>query len=327
MSINRLARAFACAALAAALCAGGAARAQQDYPNRPIRLVVPFPPGGATDILGRLVAERLSADYKQSIVVENRPGASGHLGAQQVAKAPGDGYTLLAGTIGIHAAYASYRKLGYDPAAELQPIVVLGESPNIVTVPTASPYKTFGDFLADAKANPGKINYASAGPGSSIHMVTALFELQSGTRLTHVPYKGSGPALVDLIGGQIQVMFENFSSGMPHVRSGKLRVLAVTSAKRDPKLPEVATIAEAGVPGYSATSWFTLAAPRAVSAELIEKLNRDAQRALTTPESTARLDALGVTFTPNTPAEAAAFFKSETAKWNRVIEAANLRLD
>ena len=327
MSIYRLARALARTALAAALCAGGAALAQQDYPNRPIRLVVPFPPGGATDILGRLVAERLSAEYRQPVVVENRPGASGHLGAQQVAKAPGDGYTLLAGTIGIHAAYASYRKLGYDPAGELQPIMVLGESPNIVTVPAASPYKTFGDFLADAKANPGKINYASAGPGSSIHMVTALFELQSGTRLTHVPYKGSGPALVDLIGGQIQVMFENFSSGMPHVRSGKLRVLAVTSARRDPRLPDVPTVAEAGVPGYSGTSWFTLAAPRSMPAELVEKVNRDAQRGLASPEAAARLDTLGVTFTPNTPVEAAAFFKSETIKWNRVIEAANLQLD
>ena len=314
------------AALAVALCAAGMAAAQ-DYPGRPVRLVVPFPPGGATDILGRLIAERLSAEYKQSMVVENRPGASGHVGAQQVAKAAGDGYTLLAGTIGIHAAYASYRKLGYDPAAELQPILVLGESPNIVAVPANSPYRAFGDFLADAKANPGKINYASAGPGSSIHMVTALFELLSGTRLTHVPYKGSGPALVDLIGGQIQVMFENFSSGMPHVRSGKLRVLAVTGSKRDPKLPDVPTIAEAGVPGYAATSWFTLAAPSSMPRDLVEKVNRDANRALASPEAASRLDALGVTYTANTPAEAAAFFRSETAKWSRVIEAANLRLD
>ncbi|HUN70266.1 MAG TPA: tripartite tricarboxylate transporter substrate binding protein [Burkholderiales bacterium] len=314
------------AALAVALCAAGMAAAQ-DYPSRPVRLVVPFPPGGATDILGRLIAERLSAEYKQSMVVENRPGASGHVGAQQVAKAAGDGYTLLAGTIGIHAAYASYRKLGYDPAAELQPILVLGESPNIVAVPANSPYRAFGDFLADAKANPGKINYASAGPGSSIHMVTALFELLSGTRLTHVPYKGSGPALVDLIGGQIQVMFENFSSGMPHVRSGKLRVLAVTGSKRDPKLPDVPTIAEAGVPGYAATSWFTLAAPSSMPRDLVEKVNRDANRALASPEAASRLDALGVTYTANTPAEAAAFFRSETAKWSRVIEAANLRLD
>ena len=322
MSIPRTIRAL----LALALCAAGLAAAQE-YPNRPVRLIVPFPPGGASDILGRIVAERLGAAYKQSVIVENRPGASGHVGAQQVAKAPGDGYTLMSGTIGIHAAYASYRKLAYDPAAELQPIMILGESPNIVSVPAASPYRTFAEFLADAKANPGKINYASAGPGSSIHMVTALFELASGARLTHVPYKGSGPALVDLIGGQIQVMFENFSSGMPHVRSGKLRVLAVTSAASDAKLPEVPTIAEAGVPGYAGTSWFTFAAPRSVPAELIEKLNRDAQRALAAPEVAARLDSLGVTFTPNTPAEAAAFLKAETAKWNRVIEAANIRLD
>jgi tripartite-type tricarboxylate transporter receptor subunit TctC len=301
--------------------------AAQDYPNRPIRLVVPFPPGGASDILGRLIAERLGTEYKQTVVVENRPGASGHVGAQQVAKAAGDGYTLLSGTIGIHAAYASYRKLGYDPAAELQPIMVLGESPNIVAVPASSPYKTFGDFLADAKANPGKINYGSAGPGSSIHMVTALFEVASGARLTHVPYKGSAPALVDLVGGQIQVMFENFSSGMPQVRGGKLRVLAVTGAKRDPKLPDIPTIAEAGVPGYAGTSWFTLAAPSSMPRELVEKVNRDALRGMATPEAAARLDALGVTFTPNTPAEAAAFFKSETVKWNRVIEAANIRLD
>jgi tripartite-type tricarboxylate transporter receptor subunit TctC len=314
------------AVFASVLYAAGFAMAQ-DYPNRPIRIVVPFAPGGASDILGRLMAERLGAEYRQSIVVENRPGASGHVGAQQVAKAPGDGYTLLSGTIGIHAAYASYRRLDYDPAAELQPILVLGESPNIVAVPASSPYKSFGDFLADAKGNPGKINYGSAGPGSSIHMVTALFEVASGARMTHVAYKGSGPALVDLIGGQLQVMFENFSSGMPQVRGGKLRVLAVTSARRDPRLPDVPTVAEAGVPGYSGTSWFTLAAPRSMPLALAEKISRDANRVLGAPEAAARLDALGVTFTPNTPAEAAAFFKAETAKWNRVIEAAGIRLD
>ena len=314
------------AVLTAALCAAGAATAQ-DYPSRPIRLVVPFPPGGASDILGRVVAERLGPLYGQNVVVENRPGASGHVGAQMVAKSPGDGYTLMIGTIGIHAAYASYRKLAYDPSAELQPILVLGEGANIVLVPAASPYKNFGDFMADAKANPGKINYATAGPGSSVHMVTALFEVMSGARMTHVPYKGSGPALIDVIGGQVQVMFDNLSSGLPHVKSGKARVLAVTSAKRDPKLPEVPTIAEAGLPGYAATSWFTLAAPRAMPAALVEKVNKDVLRALAAPEAAARFDALGIVFTPNSPAEAAAFFESETAKWNRVIEAANLRLD
>jgi tripartite-type tricarboxylate transporter receptor subunit TctC len=319
----KLLRALALSALA---CIPYAAPAQ-DYPNRPVRIVVPLAPGGASDILGRLVAARLAAHYRQSFIVENRPGASGHLGAQQVAKAPGDGYTLLTGTIGIHAAYASYRKLAYDPAAELQPVMVLGEAPNIVVVPAASPYLTFGDFLADAKANPGKVAYGSAGPGSSIHMVTALFEVMSGARLTHVPYKGSGPALIDLIGGQIQVMFENYASGMPHVRSGKLRLLAVTTARRDPRLPDTPTVAESGVPGYAGSSWFTLAAPRSMPKDLVEKLNRDLQAQFSSPEVTAKLDALGVAFWPNTPGEAEAFFKSETVKWNRVIEAANVRLD
>jgi tripartite-type tricarboxylate transporter receptor subunit TctC len=299
--------------LTLAVCAMAGSAAAQNYPNRPIRLVVPFPPAGVTDLLGRAVAERLSVLYDQSIVVENKPGASGHLGAQQVAKAAGDGYTLMVGTIGIHAAYASYRKLGYDPAAELQPILILGEAPNLVLVPVSSPYQTFVDFLADA--------------GSSVHMVTALFELASGVKLNHVPYKGSGPALVDLMGAQVDVMFDNLSSGLPQVQNGKLRALAVTGAKRDPRLPKLPTVAESGVPGYSGTSWFSLAAPRSMPAALVDKLNKDVLRALATPEAQARFDTLGIGFTPNTPAEATAFFKSETLKWNRVIQAAKLQLD
>lgn len=314
--------------LAAVLALGGAnAHAQQDYPNRTIRIVAPLAPGGAVDILARILAERLTAQYGQPVIVENKPGASGHLGAQFVAKSPGDGYTLMVGTIGIHAAYASYKKLTYSPATELQPIMILGEAPNLVVVPANSPYKTFGDFLADVKANPGKVNYASAGAGTSIHMVTALFELASGTRMAHVPYKGSGPALVDLMAGQVQVMFDNMSSSMPHVQGGKLRVLAVTGPKRDPRFPDVPTIAEAGVPGYSGTSWFTFAAPASTPSALVDKLNKDVQRVLASPEVVARYDKLGLNYTPNTPAEAAAFFKSETVKWNRVIAAANLQLD
>jgi tripartite-type tricarboxylate transporter receptor subunit TctC len=312
--------------LAATLACNGAAMAQ-DYPNKPIRLVAPFAPGGAVDILARIVGERLSSQYGQNIVVDNKPGASGHLGAQLVAKSPGDGYMLMVGTIGIHAAYASYTKLTYSPATELQPVMIIAEGPNVVLVPVNSKYKTFADFLADAKANPGKINYATAGLGSSVHMVTALFELASGTRMNHVPYKGSGPALVDLIGGQVDVMFDNMSSGMPHVQSGKLRVLAVTGPKRDPHVPDVPTIAEAGVPGYSGTSWFTLAAPASMPAALVEKLNKDVQRVLSSPEVVARYDKLGLAYAPNTPAEAAAFIRSETIKWNRVIEAAKLQLD
>ena len=305
--------------------AGGALA--QDYPNKPVRIVAPFAPGGAVDILARIIAERLSAQYGQSVIVDNKPGASGHVGAQFVAKAPGDGYTLMVGTIGIHAAYASYTKLTYKPAEELQPIMVIGESPNVVVVPVNSKYKTFADFLADAKAHPGKINYASAGPGSSVHMVTALFELASGARLNHVAYRGSGPALIDLIAGQVDVMFDNMSSAMPQVQGGKLRVLAVTGAKRDPRFPDAPTIAEAGVPGYAGTSWFTLAAPASMPASLVDKLNKDVQKVLLSPEAKARYQQLGIEYEANTPAQAAAYFKSETVKWNRVIEAAKLQLD
>lgn len=315
----------ALAGLLLAALAGGAAA--QDYPNKPVRIVAPFAPGGAVDILARILAERLGAQYGQNFIVENKPGASGHLGAQLVTKSPADGYTLMVGTIGIHAAYKSYSKLTYDPAKELQPIMVIGESPNIVVVPVNSKYKTFADFLADAKASAGKINYASAGPGSSVHMVTELFQLAIGQRMNHVPYRGSGPALVDLIAGQVDVMFDNMSSSMPHVQAGKLRVLAVTGAKRDPRLPAVPTIAEAGVPGYAGTSWFTLAAPAGLPATLVDKLNRDVQKVLASPEVKARYGQLGIEFEPNTPAQAAAYFKSETAKWNRVIEAAKLQLD
>ncbi len=313
--------------LAAILALAAQGAAAQDYPNKPIRLVVPFAPAGAADILGRILSERLSPAYGQNIVIDNKPGASGHVGAQIVAKAPGDGYTLLVGTIGIHAAYSSYRKLGYDPAAELQPVALLGESPNLVVVPAESPYRSFADLLADARGNPGKVNYATAGAGSSVHMVTALFEQLAGVRMNHVPYKGSGPALIDLIGGQVHVMFDNMSSSLVHVQAGKLRALAVTGPTRDKRLPNVPTIAEAGVPGYSGTSWFTLAAPRALPAAMVERLNRDVQRVLASPEAAAQLDKLGIAFTPNTPEQAAAYFRSETTKWNRVIEAAKLQLD
>ena len=299
----------------------------QDYPVKPIRIVAPFAPGGAVDLLARILAERLGALYGQNIIVDNKPGASGHLGAQFVAKAPADGYTLMVGTIGIHAAYASYSKLNYKPADELQPIMVIGESPNVVVVPAQSKYKNFADFLAEARTQAAKINYASAGPGSSVHMVTELFQLATGQRMNHVPYRGSGPALVDLMAGQVDVMFDNISSAMPHIQSGKLRVLAVTGPKRDPRLPEVPTIAESGVSGYSGTSWFTLAAPAGLQMPLVEKLNRDVQRILANPEVRSRYNQLGIEYEPNSPAQAKAFFVTEPHKWNRVIEAAKLQLD
>ncbi len=299
----------------------------QDYPNKSIHIVAPLAPGGAVDILARTLSESLGPLYGQTLVVDNKPGASGHLGAQLVAKSPGDGYTLLLGTIGIHAAYASYNKLTYNPATDLLPIIVIGESPNVVLVPASSKYKTFADFLADVKVNGNKINYASAGAGSSVHMVTELFQVAVGQRMNHIPYKGSSPALVDLIGGQVDVMFDNMSSGMPHVQSGKLRALAVTGAKRDPRHPQIPTVAESGVPGYAGTSWFTLAAPATLSPALVDKLNKDVQKVLSSPEVVARYNQLGIEFTPNSPAQAASYLRSETTKWNRVIQAAKIQLD
>jgi tripartite-type tricarboxylate transporter receptor subunit TctC len=309
------------------LIIGSGAQAEEAYPSRPIRLVVPFPPGGATDLLGRLVAERLNAIYSHRVIVENRPGASGHVGAGEVAKAAGDGYTLVAGTIGIHAAYSIYRKLNYNPAADLQPVMILAEVPNVVLVPPSVPAKDLKEFIALARAQPGRLNFGSAGPGSSIHMVTELFQLMSGTKLTHVPYKGSGPALVDLMGGQIQVMFENLPTALPYIESGKLKALAVTSLKRDPRLPNVPTVDEAGVPGYSATSWFTIAAPRSVPAAVIEKLGSDLRQVLSTKEAEVEFKKLGIGKVADTPADAAKFIASETVKWDKVIKAAGMQID
>lgn len=301
--------------------------AATDFPKKAMRVVIPFAPAGVSDMMGRLVAESLAKLYGTTVVAENRAGASGHLGAQQVSVAPADGYTLVTGTIGIHSAFAAYRKLNYNPATDLVPITVTGEAGNLVVVPANSPYKTFQDFLEDARRNPGKIAYGSAGAGSSVHMVTALFELMSNSKLLHVPYKGSGPALIDLMSGQLQIMFDNIGSSMPHVTSGRLRVLAVTGSRREPILPNVPTIAESGVPGYSGTSWFTVAAPKGTPPALIAELAADLRKALSGPEAKARYDTMALTPVLNTPAQAQAFITAETAKWNRVIEEAKLQLD
>lgn len=297
------------------------------YPQRPIHMIVPLAPGGMTDLLGRFIAEKLDGVYDQPVIVENRPGASGHIGANLVAKATPDGYTLLLGTIGIHAAYSIYSKLSYNPSTDLQPVMVVAKSPNVVLVPKNSPFKTFAEFLAFEKANPGKLNYATAGPGSSVHMVTVLFEQKIGAKLVYVPYKGSGPAMVDLIGEQVNVMFENLPTAMPHVLSGKVRALAVTGSQRDPLLPDVPTIAEAGLPGYSATSWFSVATGSGVPKPVVDTLSRDLRKVLSTPEIATRFQGMGITLVANTPAEARQFFADETSKWSEVIKASGIRLD
>lgn len=311
---------------AAAALAANAACAQADYPSKPVRLVVPFPPGGTTDVLGRIAARRLGDLYGKSIVVENKPGASGHVGAAEVARAAPDGYTLLAGTIGIHAAHRMYKKLAYNPAADLLPVTILAEQSNLLIVNPGVAAKSVEELVALAKAKPGALNYASAGPGSSIHMVTELFMLATGVKLTHVPYKGSGPALNDLMGGQVQLIFENFPTALPLVRGGRVRPLAVTGARREAALPEVPTVAETVAPGFAATSWFTLAAPRGLPVSLADKIQSDLRRALSAPEVVEELRAQGIGLVLNSPAEAARFIASEAEKWNRVIDAAKIEV-
>ncbi len=301
--------------------------AQSTYPTRAIRLVVPFPAGGVADVLGRMMAQRLSTQYGQQMVVENRAGSGGHVGAEFAARSAPDGYTIMFGTIGIHAAYGIYSKLAYDPAKDLQPISLLAELPNILVVHPSVPARTTKEFIALAKARPGELNFGTAGSGSSTHMIGELFKVVAGVNLTHIPYKGSAPAMADLLGGQIHLMFENLPVAIQHVRAGKIRGIGVTSRQRSQSMPEVPTIAETGLPAYEATAWFTIGAAAKVPADIVRKLNTDIDAWLKAPDMQARWKEMGVTPLGGTTDVAAKFFASETVKWNRVIKAAGIRGD
>ncbi len=298
------------------------------YPTKPIRLLVPFSAGGTTDVLARLVAQRLSAIYGQQVVVENRTGAGGHLGAEAIARAAPDGYTLMMGSIGIHAAHGIYTRLPYDPAKDLQPVILLAEVPLVMLVHPSLPPRNVKEFIALAKARPGEINYGSAGFGSSTHMTGALFEMMAQVRLAHVPYKGSAPALSDLVGGQIQAMFEVISPVLPHyIASDRLRALGVTTRQRLQVLPNVPTIAEAGVPGFESTAWYTVAAPAKVPAAVVQKLNADLNGIISAPDMQPRFAELGATRMGGAPETAIKYFAAETDKWNKVIKTAGLKAD
>lgn len=302
------------------------AQAQQ-YPTKPIRLIVPFVAGGSADVLGRVLAQRLTQQYGQQMVVENRPGSGGHVGAEAAARATPDGYTIVFGTIGIHAAYAIYSKLGYDPSRDLQPVAMYADVPNILIVHPSVPVKNVKEFIDLAKKNPGKLNFGTAGAGSSTHMAGEWFKLYTGVNLTHIPYKGSAQAMQDLLGGQIELMFENLPTAIAQVRAGKVRAIGMTSKERSPSMPEVPTLAETGVPGFEATAWFTIAAPAKVPAEIIRKLNTDMNAFLKAPEMQQRWVDMGVVPLGGAPADAEKFFVSEREKWNKVIKAAGIRGD
>ena len=302
------------------------AQAQQ-YPAKPIRLIVPFVAGGSADVLSRVLAQRLTQQYGQQVVVENRPGSGGHVGAEAAARSTPDGYTIVFGTIGIHAAYTIYSKLNYDPSRDLQPVSMYADVPNILVVHPSVPVKNVKEFIALAKSNPGRLNFGTAGSGSSTHMAGEWFKLYTGVNLTHVPYKGSAQAMQDLLGGQIELMFENLPTAIAQVRAGKVRSIGMTSRERSPSMPEVPTLAETGVPGFEATAWFTIAAPAKVPADIIRKLNADMNAFLKAPEMQQRWIDMGVVPLGGSPADAEKFFVVEREKWGKVIKAAGIRGD
>ena len=292
-----------------------------------MKMVVPFSAGGTADVLGRIVAQQLGAMNGGQVVVENRPGSGGNIGADAVAKGPGDGSVLLLGTIGIHAASKIYKKLPFDAEKDLQPVMILAEVPNVLIVHPSVPAKDLKEFLVLAKQNPGTLNFGSAGNGSSTHMIAELFKLNAAVEMTHVPYRGSAPALNDLVAGQIQLMLENLPTALPFIQAGTVRALGVTSATRSPSLPSLPTIAEAGLPGYSATAWFTIAVAGTVPPATVDKLNADIRKILAEPEVIERFKALGAVIVGNSAADARAFIASETKKWNNVIETAQIKID
>ena len=293
----------------------------QNYPARPLRLIVPTAPGGGTDFTGRLVAAKLSETMGQQVVVENRGGGGGSVGADNAAKATADGYTLLLGSIATHAVNpALYKKLPYDHLKDFASVSLIGTVPNALVVHPSVPVKSMQEFITYAKANPGKINYGSSGVGSPPHLSMELLRSMTGINLVHVPYKGAGPALADLLGGQVQAMCTSLAGLINFVKSGRVRALGVTTAKRNPQLPDVPTIVESGVPGYEVTIWYAVFAPVATPKAIVDKLNAEMVKALNSSEMKERMALQGMDPAPSTPAELTAFVKVETAKWSKAAK-------
>lgn len=301
--------------------------AAQSYPSKPVRLVVPFPPGGPTDIVTRLIAPMMAASLGQQVVVENRGGAGGMIATEQVAKAAPDGYTIIMGTIGGLAVAKSLNpKLGYDTLRDLAPITQSVSVTSILVVHPSVPAKSVKELLAIARASPGKLNYASSGNGTITHLAGELLKLMGKVNIAHVPYKGGAPALVALVSGEVDMSYENSLIITPHIKSGKVRGLAVTSAKRSVLLPQLPTIAET-LPGFSASGWYGLLAPAATPKPAIARLNGEAVKALRSPDVVAKLSSQGAEPVGNTPEEFAAFIRSEISKWAGVVKAAKMKIN
>ena len=311
----------------AALCVTFAGPAHAaDYPTRPVKWVVPYPPAGTTDVLARIVAQWLTEKMGQPFVIENKPGAGNNLGVESVVNAPPDGYTMLLvnPANGINATL--YRNLNFNFIRDIAPVAGLVRTPNVMEVTPSFPAKTVAEFIAHCKANPGKINMASSGSGTSVHLSGELFKSMTGCQMLHVPYKGAGPALTDLMGGQVDVLFDNLPSSIGHIKGGKLRALAVTSQEREPSMSHLPTVAET-VPGYEATAWFGIGMPKGTPREIIDKVNAEVNRALADPKMRERLAELGGKPIAGTPEDFGKVIAAETAKWEKVVISSGAKVE
>ena len=308
-------------------CINSLTYAQAAYPIKPIRLIVPFAPGGSNDIMARITGQKFSESFGQQVIIDNRGGASGIIGTDLAAKAAPDGYTLLMMSLTLAVNPSLYKKLPYDTEKDLMPVSLVASAPLILVVHPSLPVKSLKEFIAHAKANPGKFNFGSGGPGTTPHLAGEMLKSMAGLQMTHVPYKGGGPALADLIGGQLQLMLENIPSTLPHVKSGKLRVLALSGLKRSALVPEVPTLDEAGLKGYEIVGWNGLFLPAGTPNAIVSRLHAETVKALALPDIKERLAGMGAEGVGNTPAQFSAFVKAEIKKWAQVVRAAGLRLE
>ena len=325
MNLSRLALSAATALSLAGWIPGALA---QTYPSKAIRLIVPFPPGGGVDVIGRVVAEALTQNIGQPVVVDNRAGAGGGIGGEAAAKAPPDGYTLLIGTASTHGANSAINpKLSYDPVRDFTPVILLATTPYCLVVTPSLAANTPSELIAMAKAQPGKLNFASYGRGSHNHLATELLRVTAGVDVVHVPYKGSSPALADLIAGQVQFMLDTFSTSLAQVKAGKVRMIGITGARRASFAPDVPTIAESGLPGYDAVTFFGIFGPAGMPRQVVDTLNRETGRALTRAEVRNRLTALGAEVVGGAPEQLGEAVATEVRKWAQLVKSQNMSFD
>jgi tripartite-type tricarboxylate transporter receptor subunit TctC len=312
-----------------ALALGCAGAFAQSYPAKPIRLVVPYPAGGPLDIMARAIGQKLTEAWHQPVVVDNRAGAGGNIGADLVAKSAPDGYTLLMGAVATQAINpALYSKIPYDPIKDFTAVALVAQVPNILVVNPSVPAKSVKELIALARAKPGSLNFASGSTGSTGHLAGELFNTMAGVKMVHIPYKGAAPAMADLLSGQVQLMFDNLASSLPNVKAGKLHALAVTTLARSPAVPDLPTIAESGLPGFDLTTWFGLLVPAGTPHDIVVKLNAEIVRALDSKDMRERLEKMGAEPPPdNTPEHFAAFIRSEAEKYAKVVKASGARVD